>query len=514
MVYSAQDIADTFASHLQSHFNIPALSENPLHDSHVAKSVLITLSDPTPSNMEPFSPEELSFALRGINPRKAPGPDDLPGYAILHSPPHLKKHLLSIFNSILSFQHFPSQWKISKIILLRKPFKSATDPSSYRPISLLPLLSKLFEKLLHPRLRQIIDPILRPEQFGFRQGHSTTQQLLRVVTAFLNAKNSHRHTTAVLLDFKAAFDRVWHLGLLYKLSLIFPPPVVRLIHSYLASRYFFVSPPTQNFHIVSSSLKPILAGVPQGSVLGPLLYLLFANDLPLQPSIHLGLYADDAILFRHSLNLRLNSKHLQQQLLLILTWCRTWKISVNPSKCEAIHFTEKRKFPQPLQIDDHQLPWKPKVKYLGVTLDSRLSFKSHVDEKICKGRILLLKLSPLLRSKTLNTTIKLLIYSAIIRSFLLYGAPVWWPLLSKSNKKKLSSLHNKSLRLISKFHYLISNSTIHQHFLFPTLEEFIDRTSRNLHDRGRTSTIQLMRELYETVHPPEVKKNLPFHDYI
>jgi len=164
----------------------------------------------------------------------------------------------------------------AKIIIIPKPGKPV-DVTSYRPISLNPISSKVFEKLLLKRLRSDVDlsALLPDYQFGFRTGHSTIHQKHRVVHEIAKGLEGQQLCTAAFLDVAQAFDKVWHTGLLYKLKTTLPGPYYLLLKTYLHSRYFQVK-----YSSSYSTCHEVLSGVPQGSVIGPLLYLIFTADLP------------------------------------------------------------------------------------------------------------------------------------------------------------------------------------------------------------------------------------------
>ncbi|KAL1122196.1 hypothetical protein AAG570_003601 [Ranatra chinensis] len=174
--------------------------------------------------------------------------------------------------------------------MIPKPQKILIEPSSYRPISLLPLLSKLFEKLLLKRLFPILETqtVIPNHQFGFRHNHSTVQQCFRVTDQISFALEKKEYCGGVFLDVAHAFDRVWHPGLLFKLKRILPSTYYLILQSYLTNRYSVVCHGEK-----LSGYIQIKASVPQGSVLGPLLYLVYTADIPTQTSTSMATFADD-----------------------------------------------------------------------------------------------------------------------------------------------------------------------------------------------------------------------------
>ena len=203
--------------------------------------------------------------------------------------------LVQIFNAVIRLKYVPAQWKKAEIIVLLKPDKSPANPSSYRPISLLPVIGKLFEKLYIKRLNKIVKTkkLIIDSQFGFREKHSTIEQLHRITRTIDEALEKGEFCVAVFLDVAQAFDRVWHEKLVKKLFNIIPSNHVELIASYLKGRQFRI-----RFDDAKSEFKNIGAGVPQGSVLAPLLYALFTTDIPQSKRGGINLESLQTILWR------------------------------------------------------------------------------------------------------------------------------------------------------------------------------------------------------------------------
>jgi hypothetical protein len=189
-------------------------------------------------------PMAVQDAIRGLKVGKTPGPDGIPNRALKHLPLSIVSLLVVLFNAILQTQYFPVAWKHARVFSILKPGKDQALPSSYRPISLLKTIGKLFEKILLPRILHEVNGcgLLRDEQFGFRPKHSMALQLARLVKRVSRNFGEKRLTGAVFLNVAKAFDNVWVAGLLYKLTnLHFPSYLVKAISSYLNGRTFETS---------------------------------------------------------------------------------------------------------------------------------------------------------------------------------------------------------------------------------------------------------------------------------
>ena len=262
---------------------------------------------------------------------------------------------------------------------------------NYRPISLLPICGKILEKIVFDVIYKHLtdNDLLTPNQSGFRPGDSTINQLLdithKIYTAFEDYPS--RETRAVFLDISKAFDKVWHDGLIFKLeSYGITGPLLGLIKSYLANRYQRVV-----LNGKSSKWSPIRAGVPQGSVLGPLLFLVYINDLVDNISSDAKLFADDTSLFTVVYDENIAAEQLNRDLKIIAEWAYQWKMQFNPDvtkQAVQVIFSQKRDKPihPPVYFNESGVVTKSEQKHLGMILDSSLNFQSHVREKIVSAR--------------------------------------------------------------------------------------------------------------------------------
>ncbi|GFU84327.1 RNA-directed DNA polymerase from mobile element jockey [Trichonephila clavipes] len=263
---------------------------------------------------------------------------------------------------------------------------------------------------------------INPNQYGFTRHLSTYHPLLRLTEKITSGLQRGRSTGAVFLDIQKAFDRVWVSGLIYKLIINnFPPALIHLINSNLVNRSFQV--------IVNNTLSRtvfIKNGVTQGSLLGPLLFNIYINDIPSHPLTMTNIYADDTSISATYKNHLTITKALNAHLILLEEFFNTWKIKINVDKTVAVLFPRRRKPCTPPTPYSTPLHWSQSTKYLGLALEKNLSWKQHIIHARDKFRNAMRFLYPLIcRNSHLNIYNKVLLYTAVLRPILVYGCPVW-----------------------------------------------------------------------------------------
>lgn len=458
-------------------------------------------------------PKEVWKILCGLKVRKSPGSDGVHNLLLKNLSQKAIVYITKIFNGCLKLSYFPIKWKLAKIIPIKKPGKEETEATSYRPISLLPALGKVFEKIIQKRLMCHSQHLIINEQFGFRQGHSTIHQLARLVEHVAHNLNLKQSTGMFLLDVEKAFDTVWHDGLLHKLSDCIPLDLLKLVQSYLSNRSFEV-------HIdnCKSSPHPVPAGVPQGSILGPYLFLMYINDLPVQPRTHLACFADDTASFTSSNDYDLIVSRLQLSLDSLHAFFTKWKLKLNASKTEAIMFTRHRKPPsRTLKIAGHAIPWNSDVRYLGVTLDTKVNWTKHVSRLRTKGAQAMGALSPILnRHSKLSPKNKLRIYTSLIRPCLTYASPVWSSTCN-TNYLSLQVLQNKALKIAFNTPWYTNLQKLHFKINLPLLKNFILKNAQKFYKNNVTHYNNLIKSIGQSrrEHLPYIDKygtyRLPHH---
>lgn len=465
-------LAETFKSNMQL--------THDWHNPNLASTVqtsIETLGEYTDVSLTPplIRPHEVWSLIRKLKRRKAPGEDNIHNALIKNLPQKAVVYLTKIFNGCFRLNYFPNVWKSAKVIAIKKPNKDDKMPISYRPISLLPVLAKLFEAAIHTRLLRSASHVIPDEQFGFRRAHSTSHQLVRVAEHISHNLNLRRSTGMVLLDIEKAFDTVWHEGLLHKLlTLSIPIELVKLVQSYLTNRTFKV-------FLDDSYSQPrnIPAGVPQGSILGPFLFTLYVHDIPKQPRTSLACFADDTASFTSSTDEDLIISRLQLSLDGLKAYFQDWKLKLNDAKTEAIMFSRKQRAPaRTIRIGGHCIPWRDTVKYLGITFDKKLNWTQHVANVKIKSVAVMIGLNPIFnRHSLLSSSTKLRIYTTLIRPCLTYACPAW-NTTCPTNHKSLQVIQNKALKIAYNTPFRTNLHRLHEQINLDLLFNFILKLTR------------------------------------
>ena len=301
----------------------------------------------------------------------------------------------------------------------------------YRPISFLPLCGKFFEKIIYDSLYTYINEnkFISDDQSGYRRGDSTIKQLITITNEIHKTFDQGNELRAVFLDISKAFDRVWHEGLIFKLKQLgIECEAIAIIESFLKDRVQRVTIDGQ-----ISDWQPIAAGVPQGSILGPLLFLVYINDLSEVVKSNVKIFADDTFIYRV---VDSNStQDINEDLASITRWAWQWKFQFNPTlKKQAVEilFSNKSEKSTHLPLIFNGIPVKKvsETMHLGVKLDESLSYKSHLEEKIAKSNQIVGCMIQL--KKWLAYHVLEVIYKLYVRPNLDYGDVLY----HKENPKK------------------------------------------------------------------------------
>lgn len=424
------------------------------------------------------SPTEVYNEIKHLKDGKSPGYDLIDSTLLKNLPKKGTLAIANIFNACIRHSHFPGQWKIAQVIMLPKPGKPPNEASAYRPISLLPLIGKLFEKILLKRMKAYLNDIIPEHQFGFRENHGTIEQVHRIVDVISRSLEEKKYCSAVFLDISQAFDRVWHEGLLYKVKKMLPHSFYNILHSYLSGRCFEIK-----LNEELSDLYDIKSGVPQGSILGPVLYTLFTADLPTTDSTMVATYADDTAILSSHENPITASEHLQLHIDKIEEWLNTWRMQANQSKSTQVTFTLRRGNCPPVTINNSEIPQDNHAKYLGMHMDRRLTWQKHIRTKRKQLDLKLRNMYWLIgRHSQMNTCSKLTVYKAILKPIWTYGIQLWGT-ASNSNIEILERFQTKTLRVIFNIPQYISNRLIYHDLKLPSVKQEITKYSNNYQTR-------------------------------
>lgn len=488
----AEELANTFSKshYLTLHYSHP-------FEANINQAVgNLKLEPPTLDEAELITANELANVLANLKTHKSPGLDNVPNALLKNLPDKALKILLAIFNSCIRLNYFPSAFKKAKVVAVHKPHKPKSNPSSYRPISLLSNLGKVYEKLIHNKINDFVSShgIIAKEQFGFKKEHSTTHQISRIKNKILSNKYNHKSTGIILLDIEKAFDTVWHYGLIYKLiSMHLPKYLCKIIADFLDNRNFSVS-----VNNVRSSTMAIPAGLPQGSILSPTLYALYTSDFKASKTIDVAYYADDTALLTSSKLTSALLKKMEKSLVSCSKYFTKWKIKINDDKTQAIIFpynkSPKRTPSRQLRFNNNHINIKNQVKYLGVIFDKKLLFRPHIEAACEKAVKSFRALWPLLnRRSILNHKNKNLLFRCVIRPILSYASPVWYK-AAKCHLKKMQIIQNKCLKMINNKHWRYSTQTLHNETGYEMYSDFILRINQNYFTNIRNSSYDIIRD--------------------
>ena len=353
--------------------------------------------------------------------------------------------LADIFSLSLQVGITPSAWRKANVVPIYKKGPKS-DPGNYRPVSLTSVVCKIMEVILRDSITEHLESnnLLSPHQHGFRKGRSCSTQLLGVMKDWCEALDSSDIVDCVYLDYRKAFDSVPHIRLLTKVHAYgIQGKVYDWIRAFLTQR-------TQRVLIDSAASTEcvVTSGIPQGSVIGPLLFVIFINDLPevVSDNSTVKLFADDTKLYS-TRGLAKDNTGLQEDLYCISSWAEKWQLSFNEKKCKVMSIGRKNPHLRyKLKLDDiSSIPEAEQEKDLGVMFDSRLQFSNHVDTVTAKANRLL----GLLKRTFSNLEEKGLVqlYKSIIRPSLEYCTSVWHPYLKKDTSK-LEKVQRRATKLI------------------------------------------------------------------
>ena len=383
--------------------------------------------------------------LARLNPNKSYGVDGIQARFIKDSASEIKIPITYIINLSIDTNVFPTELKFARVKPLHKK-GNTSQIENYRPISILNVVSKILEKSIYIQLEKYLNDkkLLYCYQSGFRKSHSTDTCLINLMDYLHTNISEGKYVGMILLDLQKAFDTVDHVILCNKLKNI-GVGCVGWFESYIKNRLQVV-----NLDGINSKPGIVQCGVPQGSILGPLLFLIYVNDMPMSVKCKLLLYADDSALLVAGKDPKLIAEKLSNDLKSCHDWLVDNKLSLHLGKTECILFSTKRKIKleNDFKVFHNSTPIKQvkNVSYLGLTLDDTLSGESIITNIIKKASS---RLKFLYRYKSiLKEKSKKILCSALIQCHFDYCCSSWYSSLNKMQKSRLQIMQNKCIRFI------------------------------------------------------------------
>lgn len=451
VIENQQDIADQFNDYFS---NIGQTLDKIISNDHPDfKTYLSNKSYPT-FIFKPTNETEIKNIISSIkNATLSAGHDEIPGILVKRVGNIISKPLSIIINVSLQQGYFPENLKIAKVV----PIHKSGDPSSftnYRPISVLPVFSKVYERVVFNRLLNFLNQnnILCSSQFGFRPKHSTSHAIINLIDQISEAIDKKEYTVGIFIDLSKAFDTVNHSILLAKLKYYgIKGPPLSWLSSYLHNRKQYTV-----INDVSSTLSNVTCGVPQGSILGPLLFLIYVNDLPnINSILNTIMFADDTNFFYSHSNFEELIKTINTELNKSSNWLKANRLSLNIDKTHFMIFSSLQKslptINESVEIFNSPVSRVTSTKFLGIIIDENLTWRSHiakVESKIAKNIGIINKLKSFLPEKIL-----LNLYYTMIYPYLSY-CNIIWASTYPSRLEKLAKLQKRIIRIITSSHYL------------------------------------------------------------
>lgn len=487
-----QEIANVFNDYFSTIGHNLAL--NIQRSSNCATSCIPRVSESL--FLRPASFNEVLLLINGLSNNKASGSDNIPPKLLKNNAISFSRLLKDMFNRIIETGNYPACLKVAKVVPVFKS-NDSEDVGNYRPISTLSVFNKIFEKLLVKRILDFFNKhsVLYKLQYGFRQGCNTLIAITELVDQIIDEIDNKKIVGALFLDLKKAFDTLNHTILLDKLEMYGIRGIANnIIRSYLENRKQFV-----HVNGVYSSLKPINIGVPQGSNIGPILFLAYINDLG---NLRLHgvprLFADDTALFYPAACNGIIMRQMKEDLNLLLVYFNTNLLSLNLTKTKLMLFHSPRKkvvCDNVVMVESIVIERVDSFKYLGIILDETLSWKSHishVEKKVASMCGIMRRISGFVTRKAL-----LSYYYAYIHSQLNYLVSIWGRACI-SNIKKLQVLQNRCLKTIFRRPYLYSTILLYSD------------GSHNILPLIALCELQTHQLVFDVIHSPIMHHNMQF----
>ena len=436
--------------------------------------------------------------LDSINPNKAQGPDELPARVLKETASEITPILTEIYNKSLQTGIVPDDWRNANISpIFKKGEKHIAG--NYRPVSLTSICCKHMEHILVKHILEHLDnhSILKDCQHGFRSRRSCETQLVTFVQELVDTMPGGGQTDVILMDFSKAFDKVPHQRLLRKLHHYgIRGDVLRWTENFLAQRKQRVI-----LDGTTSEYAHVRSGVPQGTVLGPLLFLVYINDLPDSAKSKVRLFADDAVLYRQ-INSRADCETLQRDLDSLLDWESKWQMSFHPDKCKVMSITRARKRKQSFSyhIRETLLEMVKSAAYLGLEMDEKLDWSPHINKVTAKATR---SLNFIRRNLQIGSqSVKSSAYRGLVRPSLDYCSIVWNPNLAR-HIQQVEMIQRRATRFVlNRYHNTSSVGEMLQTLGWETLQE----------RRAKCSVVFMYKILNQMIAVPATPYFVPAYD--
>ena len=402
--------------------------------------------------LTPTTSDEIKDLIMSLPNKTSSGHDSISNNLLKKLIPAIVEPLRIIFNKSLETGTFPDEMKKADVVPLYKS-KAEYECTNYRPISLLLTISKLLEKLMYKRTYYFLEQTnqLYQSQYGFRKSHSCETAIMELVSSIIKGKADGLYTLALFIDLSKAFDTVDHKILLDKLDTYGIRGIANdWFRSYLTNRQMRVKCCVSSTgKCEHSKYQPLRHGAPQGSCLGPLIFLIFTNDLHRQiENCNTILFADDTTLYKTHRNLNYLRWSLEDDMTRLVDWFKANKLSMNVGKTVCVLF-HKDSIPitTSIKVDSTEIRSVREVKFLGVWLDSQLNWSSHIEKLIIK----ISRNSNLIKynKNTMPRSTKLLVYYAHIASHIQYGLILWGNSASATQLNRIQKILDKCVEFIT-----------------------------------------------------------------
>jgi hypothetical protein len=399
-----------------------------------------TISGCTPSQYTIY-PEEVYSKLSRINPRKAPGPDDLPNWVLKEFAFTLCDPICCIFNTSIQQATVPLQWKSANVVPVPKVKPIRSIDSDIRPISLTPTLSKILESFIGGWMLEIIGDKFDPKQFGGLKGRSTTHALIDILNNWHTAVDNKKSARVIFIDYAKAFDHVDHSLVLQKMKKMeIPEFIIQWMHSFLSDR-------KQRVKIgknISDWLQ-LNGGMPQGTWIGLYIFLILINDLTTDDA-QLHKYVDDVTMTEILERGKISS--MQQTMNQVLSWSSKNLMNINYKKTKEMLLGAISKDSLPiLHLNDKPIERVKSYKLLGLMITDKLNWNDNTS-LICSKASKRLHFLKLLKRSAMPTTDLLYYYTAVIRPVLEYGSVVWHASITDKQSRQINSIQRRAEKII------------------------------------------------------------------